>query len=95
MKTVNRIELYALKKMFQLPTTTPTPAIVYATGTLYTEVRVIKKQLLYLHKLLQKGPDSWAKKTLEIHKEKRIGWARMIMDVLESWQMETDWRQKQ
>ena len=48
----NKIEIWALKKMFGLPPTTPTPAVIYASGTLYTEIRIQMKQLIYLHKLL-------------------------------------------
>ena len=90
-KEINKIEIVALKKLFGLPPTTPTPAIVFVTGSLYAEIRVEIRQLLYLHKLLLMNDDHWAKETLKELSKSSIGWARKIMETLETWELETDW----
>ena len=53
-KEIDKIELWAWKSMLGLPKTTPTAAVMYATGALYASVRVQAKQLIYLHKILRK-----------------------------------------
>ena len=88
---VNRMELWALKSMFRLPPTTPNPAIIYTTGVLYAEVRVMKKQLLYLHKLLQKEHENWTKQILHVLRENCAGWAKKIEEILEDWGLEQEW----
>ena len=62
-KEIDKIEIWAWKHMFGLPTTTPNPAIIFATGSLYATIRVEQKQLHFLHQLLQKNPDHYAAKT--------------------------------
>ena len=89
-KEINKIEIGALKNLFGLPPTTPTPAIVFVTGCLYTDIRVNIRQLLYLHKLLLMNDDHWVKQTFEVLKESSIGWAQKVMETLESWELETD-----
>ena len=39
-KKLERLELWALKKLIGLPTTTPTVAIIFLTGCLYTTQRI-------------------------------------------------------
>ena len=92
-REVNKIEIWALKKMFGLPPTTPTPAVIYATGTLFASIRIEKKQLLYLQKLLQKEEGHWATGTLKILRDNNIGWARRIGETLASWGLEENWEQ--
>ena len=64
-KDIDKIEIWAWKNMLGLPKTTPTAAIVFATGSLYASIRVQVKQLIYLHKVLQKEDKHWAKMTLQ------------------------------
>ena len=90
-KEVDRMEIWALKHMLGLPTTTPTPAVIFATGTLYASVRVNVKQLIYLQQLLQKEDHHWAKMTLRLLDQYQIGWAKMIHEILTSWDLEKDW----
>ena len=40
---LERIEVQALKYMFDLPIHTPTPAIIFTLGAMYTEQRIDKK----------------------------------------------------
>ena len=40
---------------------------------------------------MNKEQGHWARETLAIIKESRIGWAKQIPEVLESWALETDW----
>ena len=85
------MELWALKHMFGLPTTTPTPAIIFATGTVYASLRVDMKRLLYLHKLLQKESGNWARLTLDLMDQNNVGWAKSIRTTLQSWGLEEQW----
>ena len=88
---VDRIDLWALKKMFGLPPTTPTPAVRYVTGTLFTDIHIQKKQLIYLQILLQKDDSEWEKDALNILKQNDTGWAKNITQTLEQWGLELQW----
>ena len=90
-KEADKILLWAWKQMLGLPTTTPTPAIVFATGSLYASVQIELKQLLYLHRLLQKQEGHWALESLKILQAYDIGWAKQIDEVLHQWNLEKDW----
>ena len=59
---LEKIEIQALKYLFDLPLHTPTPAIHYTFGTFYTKQRVDHKQLTYLHKVLNRKRTEWTKK---------------------------------
>ena len=61
---IEKIEVQALKSMFDLPLHLPTPAIIFSFGTLLTKQRIDKKMLLYLHKLLNKEDGDWKKGSL-------------------------------
>ena len=51
---INRAEFYAVKKILELPKTTPTAGIVMSTGILYTFIRIEIKQLIFLQKNTKK-----------------------------------------
>ena len=91
MKQVDRIELWALKNMLGLPPPTPTAAVRYVTGTLFTDVRVEMKQILYLHRLLQKENGYWAKEAVITLKENNVGWAKNIVKTLIKWGLDKEW----
>ena len=76
--------------LFDLPTHTPTPAIVYTFGTLYTHLRIERKRLMYLHRLLNKPDTSWTKRTLLILDQLNIGWAKSIRETLNDLGLPTD-----
>ena len=65
MDNLERIELQAIKQLFNLPVHTPTPAIIFTFGLLYTRFRIHQKQLLYLHKILKRY-SHWTKQTLMV-----------------------------
>ena len=77
--------------MLGLPTTTPTPAVIFATGMLYATIRVEMKQLLYLHQLLQKENEHWAQVALNLMDRNNAGWAKVIRTTLEAWALEERW----
>ena len=88
---LDRFELWAWKSMIGLPITTPTAAVMFCCGAIYPSIRIYVKQLLYLHKILQKGSDHWAPVTLMELQEQNIGWAKQINGLIESWELEENW----
>ena len=88
---IERLDLWALKKMFGLPPTTPTPAIRYVTGTMFTDIAIKKKQLIYLKHLLQKDNSYWAKDSLYTLRSNDTWWAKNIVKTLEQWDLEQNW----
>ena len=77
--------------MIGLPTTTPTAGVMYATGAMYTSIRIEMKQLLYLHKIITKETSHWTNQTLHILNNHNLGWAKQINETLEEWGLEDDW----
>ena len=55
---LEKIEIQSLEYLFDLPAHTPTPAIVFAFGLLYTNIQVDKKRFLYLHRILNRDHDN-------------------------------------
>ena len=49
------------------------------------------KQLIYLHKVLQKQESHWTRTTLQTLKHHNIGWARQVENSLDEWDLETNW----
>ena len=80
-----------VKHMFGLPTTTPTPAVIFATEAMYASVRVDVKRLLYLQKLLQEEKEHWALMALNVLDKNDTGWAKSIKATLRSWDLEEQW----
>ena len=89
-RILDKAEIYAWKQMFGLPKTTPTAGIVLTVGCLFASIRVEMKQLLYLHKVLLKKADHWAKTTLILLWEREIGWAKQLQDQMSKWGLESD-----
>ena len=90
---IQRIELWALKKLLNVPKTTPTPAIWHVTGLLMTDIHIDKRQLLYLKTILDRPTDDWTKQMLLVLKKNDIGWARQINKLLEAYKLETCWEE--
>ena len=89
---LERIEIQALKNLFKLPLKTPNPAIIFTFGTLLTKQRIDQKQLLFLHKILNRHQDHWTQKTLHTLDEMNIGWAKTIRDSLNVYNLPTDFQ---
>ena len=56
---IEQMEINAIKLLFDLPTHTPTPALIYSFGLIYTSLRIEQRQLLYLWKVLNRDPQHW------------------------------------
>ena len=85
------VENWCLKRILNLPPTTPTAAIRYETGTLLVEVRIDRVQLMYLHKVLIRSEDHWTRHILYTLNEMNIGWASEINRKLNEYHLETSW----
>ena len=88
---IERVDLWALKKLFGFPPTPPTPAIRYITGTLFVEIQIKKKQLIYLQQLMQKDSSQMIKDSLLTLKENNTGWAKYVEKTLQQWNLEQQW----
>ena len=88
---LEKIEVEALKDLFDLPIHTPTPAIIYTFGTLFTRIRIDQKQLIYLHKVLNQDKTHWTRKTLETLENLNLGWAKSIKETLTEYKLPTSY----
>ena len=79
---LERIEIQALKNLLDLPLHQPTPSIIYSFGTLYTKLRVDLKQLIYLHRILNRTTNHWTRKVLKCLETNNIGWYKSIKKTL-------------
>ena len=86
-KELEKSEFQSLKSLFDLPQKTPVPAIVFTLGTLFTNIQVDKKQLLYLHRLLNKDTNHWALKAFFSFRELNIGWYKRIRETLAKYKL--------
>ena len=86
-----KIELWALKKILNVPITTPTPAIWFVTGFLLTPILIDRRQLLYLKTLIDRPTDDWPRQMLFALRKNNIGWAMQIDRKLEEYKLETIW----
>ena len=91
-KLCEKIEIGALKSVFGLPKTFPSPALMFATGTLYTSLRIDKKQLLYLHKLLSRENGHWTNHMLMVLNELDTGWSKCIKQKLNEYGLEEEFQ---
>ena len=85
---MERIELRALKKILDVPKTTPTPAIWHVTGLLLTSVLIDKRQLLYLKNILNRENDDWVKKMFNSLQNNNIGWTKQILSILTEYKLD-------
>ena len=87
---LEKIETRTIKDLFNLPLQTPTVAIFFTFGLLYTKQRLHKILLLYLHKLLTLGDYDHKKKAFKRIHSLNIGWAKNIVSILDMYQLPTD-----
>ena len=85
-----KLEIQAFKHLFDLPIHTPTPAIIYTFGLLYTTFRIEQRQLNYLWKIVQRDPENWTHIMLQEVLTKGIGWGKSIKEILERHSLPTD-----
>ena len=88
---LERIEVQSLKYLFDLPSHTPTPAIIFALGTLYTNQRVDQKRFIRLHHILNQGEFHWTYKTLMILDSLDLGWSKSVKEALNEYDLPTDY----
>ena len=87
---LEKIEFQALRNLFDLPCHTPNPALLFTLGTIYTDLRMEKKRLIYLHRILTREDTNWTKMTLNILDNREIGWAKSIRNTLQQLNLPTD-----
>ena len=85
------IGIQAVKRLFNLTTTTPTVAILHSFGLLFVTQIIDEKRFLYLHKILTREQEHWTKLMLLHLKTKNIGWAKSIDEKLQQYGLETNW----
>ena len=79
---LEQMETQSIKLLFDLPSHTPTPALIYTFGLLYTSLRVEKRQLIYLWKVANRHTEHWTLKALNQIISKDIGWGKSINEIL-------------
>ena len=90
-KELNAIEVQCLKRLFSLPSTTPTAAIIFSFGALFTSVNIDKKQLMYLHKILNRESDHWTLRLFHEMEKLNTGWAPRIKVKLIEYDLEENY----
>ena len=75
---IDKLEIWAWKKMIGLPKTTPNPAVIFATGAMYPSVRIEMRMLIYFHKILNRAQGHWARVILRTLCDLNIGWLKQI-----------------
>ena len=90
-KELEKMELWALKRLLNLPKTTPTAGVRYETKTLFAEIRIDEKQFLYLHKILKRDTSHWTHHMLKILDAHSIGWATQIRRKIHDYGLEESW----
>ena len=92
-KKLDRIELWAIKKIFGLPPTTPTTAIMLITGCLFATQRIDMKQLLYLKTILNRKEEDWTKISLFQQKTEKSWWAKQILELQSDYDLGETWEE--
>ena len=87
---LEKMEVQALKDLFDLPLHIPTNALIHTFGVLYTKQRIDLKALIFLQRILLKDDDNWLKKTLLTLKTMNIGWYKKIHMKLEEYELPDD-----
>ena len=88
LKEIEQIEINSLKSLFNLPIRTPTTAIIFTLGTLYTDIRIHKKQLIYLHRILNRDQSHWTVNMLQTLADLNLGWYKGIKNTLSTYGLE-------
>ena len=73
-----------------MPLRTPTVAIIYTLGTLFTNIRVDQKRLIYLHRILSRDSLNWTRKALSTLQNYNIGWYKGTIQTLADYSLPSD-----
>ena len=87
---IETAEIQALKHLFALPAHFPTPALIYSLGTLFTQIRIEIKRLVYLHRILKRTDNHWTVITFKMLLTNNLGWAKSITKSLYEFDLPTD-----
>lgn len=87
---LERAEIQSIKLLFDLPSHTPTPALIFTFGLLYTSLRAEQRQLIYLWKVSQRTLNHWTKIAIKQVMTKNIGWGKQINDSLKKHGLPSD-----
>ena len=88
---IERIELWALKKILGVPITTPSAAVWHTTGLLLTSTLIDKRQMIYLKILLDRPETDWTALMLKSLENDNIGWGKQIKKTLEAYGLDETW----
>ena len=83
---INQIGIKAIKRLFSLPTSTPSAAVLFNLGLLYMTQVVDKMRFIFLHKVSVR-----TKQMLSQLQSFGIDWAKNIQEKLIEYELETDW----
>ena len=87
---IEKAEIQCIKNLFDLPLKIPTPAIHFMLGIPYTNSRIDQKRLIYLHKILNRDPSHWTRRSLETLESLNIGWYKGIQQTLTKYNLPSD-----
>ena len=90
-RRIDKTLIQAMKRLFGLPTTTPSTAIIFNFGLLYATQIVDQKRFIFLHKILSREDDHWTRLMLTHLQSINAGWAKQITEKLETYKLETNW----
>ena len=86
--SLDKLEIWAFKKLLGLPITTPTAAVMFESRVPYTSIRFINWQLKYLHTILRRENEDLGKKALLSLISENDGWGKYIMKTLQECEIE-------
>ena len=87
---LEKTEIQTVKFLFDLPLHTPTPAILFTFGLLYTGHLLDQKRLIYINKILKRHDLHWTKQAFKELDKLNIGWARDIKSTLRAYDLPVD-----
>ena len=88
---LEKIEIQTMKYLFDFSSHTPTPAILFMFGMLYTGHQLDKRRLIYLHRILKRRDHHWTKKALFELEKLNIGWSKNIKETLGTYDLPIDY----
>ena len=89
-KEIDRIGIQAVKRLFNLPITTPSAAIIFSFGLLYFSEVADRKKFIFLHKILIRPEDRWIRLMLYELKSRDIGWPKKVDEKLVEYGLTSD-----